>query len=58
MGQAPARSYMPLIYKQIVNGEIDPTSIITHTLPLADAAHGYHIFNNKQEDCIKVVLKP
>jgi S-(hydroxymethyl)glutathione dehydrogenase/alcohol dehydrogenase len=32
--------------------------IITHTLPLEDAAHGYKIFDEKQEDCVKVVLKP
>ena len=58
MGQAPARSYMPLLYDKIVKGEIDPTTIITHTLGLEDAAHGYEIFNNKKEDCIKVILKP
>ena len=58
MGQAPARSYMPELYKQIVKGEIDPTTIITHTLPLEEASHGYTIFNNRQDDCIKVVLKP
>jgi threonine dehydrogenase-like Zn-dependent dehydrogenase len=32
--------------------------IITHRLPLADAARGYEIFNDKQEDCRKVVLLP
>lgn len=58
MGQAPARGYMPTLYEKIVRGEIDPTAIITHKLALEDAAHGYHIFNNKQEDCIKVILKP
>jgi len=58
MGQAHARSYMPTIYQKIVNGEIDPTAIITHTLPLQEAAHAYNIFNNKQDHCIKVVLKP
>jgi S-(hydroxymethyl)glutathione dehydrogenase / alcohol dehydrogenase len=58
MGQAPARGYMPLIYDQIVKGEIDPTAIITHKLPLDEAAHGYNIFNQKQDDCIKVILKP
>jgi S-(hydroxymethyl)glutathione dehydrogenase / alcohol dehydrogenase len=58
MGQAPARSYMAPIYEQIVKGEIDPTAIITHKLSLEDASHGYTIFNNKQDDCIKVVLKP
>lgn len=58
MGQAPARSYMKTIYDQIVKGEIDPTSIITHKLSLDDAAYGYDIFNERQDDCIKVILKP
>lgn len=58
MGQAHARSYMPTIYEKIVNREIDPTAIITHTLPLEEATHAYSIFNNKEDNCIKVVLKP
>lgn len=58
MGQAHARSYMPKMYEQIIKEEIDPPQIITHTLPLEKASHGYDIFNNKQDNCIKVVLKP
>ncbi|AKO91691.1 zinc-dependent alcohol dehydrogenase [Priestia filamentosa] len=58
MGQAHARSYMPKMYEQVIKEEIDPTQIITHTLPLEKASHGYDIFNNKQDNCIKVVLKP
>ncbi|MFC2947063.1 zinc-dependent alcohol dehydrogenase [Virgibacillus sediminis] len=57
-GQAPARSYMETIYNQIKDGEIDPSEIITHTLPLDQAAHGFDIFNSRTDDCIKVVLKP
>ena len=58
MGQAHARSFMEPIYKQIVHGEIDPTTIITHELSLDDAPHGYNIFNKKDDNCIKVILKP
>ncbi|MGP4062472.1 zinc-dependent alcohol dehydrogenase [Halobacillus sp. H74] len=58
MGQAHARSFMAPLYKQIIKGEIDPRKIITHQMPLDDAAHGYEIFNKKEDDCIKVVLKP
>jgi threonine dehydrogenase-like Zn-dependent dehydrogenase len=32
--------------------------IITHRLPLSEAPHGYEIFNEKKEDCVKVVLSP
>ncbi|MEE6450149.1 zinc-dependent alcohol dehydrogenase [Gottfriedia acidiceleris] len=58
MGQAPARHYMPYLYEQITSGNIDPTKIITHKLSLDEANHAYHIFNNKEDNCIKVVLKP
>ncbi|WP_077623189.1 zinc-dependent alcohol dehydrogenase [Sediminibacillus massiliensis] len=58
MGQAPARAFMEPLYKQIINKEIDPTKIITHEMPLGDAEHGYKIFNGKEDNCIKVVLKP
>ncbi|MTW84848.1 alcohol dehydrogenase catalytic domain-containing protein [Virgibacillus dakarensis] len=58
MGQAPARSYMKSLYGMIVDGKIDPTRIITHKLDLNDASHGYKIFNNREDECIKVILKP
>ena len=43
---------------ELERGEIDPTRIITHTLPLAEAERGFAIFKNKQDNCEKVVLKP
>jgi S-(hydroxymethyl)glutathione dehydrogenase/alcohol dehydrogenase len=49
---------MPFLYEQIVSEKIDPTKIITHKLSLDEADHAYHIFNNKEDNCIKVVLKP
>ncbi|QGQ98930.1 glutathione-dependent formaldehyde dehydrogenase [Paenibacillus psychroresistens] len=58
MGQAPVVHYMPELYKQIKTGKLDPTDIITHRLSLSDAEHGYKIYNDKDESCIKVVLKP
>lgn len=58
MGQAPARHFMPHLYEMIINEEIDPTKIITHRLPLHEAPHAYKIFNAREDNCIKVVLKP
>jgi threonine dehydrogenase-like Zn-dependent dehydrogenase len=43
---------------RIERGEIDPTRVITHRLPLAEAPCGYDIFKHKQDHCEKVVLKP
>jgi threonine dehydrogenase-like Zn-dependent dehydrogenase len=58
IGVAPVRRYMAQMLKLIEAGKADPSAIITHTMPLADAPHGYDIFTNRKENCIKVVLKP
>lgn len=58
MGQAPVIHYMPELYKMIKENKFDPTDIITHRLPISRAEHGYKVFQEKEEDCIKVVLKP
>lgn len=58
MGQAPVIHLMPELFKKITNKEFDPTDIITHKLKLEEASHGYKVFNDHEEDCIKVVLKP
>ncbi|MHC0036280.1 zinc-dependent alcohol dehydrogenase [Pseudoneobacillus sp. C159] len=58
MGQAPARHFMPELYKMIVENKFDPKEIITHKIPLSEASHGYQIFNGHEDDCIKVILKP
>ncbi|WLD92785.1 zinc-dependent alcohol dehydrogenase [Alkalihalobacillus sp. AL-G] len=58
MGQAPVRHLMPELYQKIVDGVFDPKEIITHKLPLEKAAHGYKIFSKKEDQCIKVILKP
>ncbi|WNZ26958.1 glutathione-dependent formaldehyde dehydrogenase [Leptolyngbya sp. NK1-12] len=58
MGQTHVQKYLRPLLERIQNGEIDPSLIITHHLPLAEAPHGYDIFKHKKENCIKVVLKP
>jgi len=58
MGQAPVIPIMPKLYDQIVKGEFDPKEIITHKVALEDAADAYKIFNDHQDNCIKVILKP
>jgi threonine dehydrogenase-like Zn-dependent dehydrogenase len=58
MGQTHMHRYLRPLLGRVERGEIDPSFVITHRLPLADAAHGYSIFKNKEQQCIKVVLKP
>jgi threonine dehydrogenase-like Zn-dependent dehydrogenase len=55
-GQCHVQRYMKPLLERIQNGDIDPTFVITHHMPLAQAAEGYRIFNNKEDDCEKVVL--
>jgi threonine dehydrogenase-like Zn-dependent dehydrogenase len=57
-GQTHVQRYMQPLLERIQKGEVDPGAIITHRLSLDDAPHAYDIFKNKQDDCIKVVLKP
>jgi len=58
MGQTHMMRYMKPLLDRIERGELDPSFVITHRLPLDEAANGYDIFKNKQDACIKVVLKP
>ncbi|MBO0460241.1 alcohol dehydrogenase catalytic domain-containing protein [Enterococcus sp. DIV1298c] len=57
-GQAPVVHLMPKIYNMIAEGLFDPTQIITHSMPLEEAARAYEIFDKKEDKNIKVVLKP
>jgi threonine dehydrogenase-like Zn-dependent dehydrogenase len=58
MGQTHMMRYMRPLLERIMNGDIDPSFVITHRLSLDDAAQGYKIFHGKEDNCIKVVLKP
>ncbi|PHJ56465.1 alcohol dehydrogenase [Nostoc linckia z18] len=58
MGQTHVHKYLPTLLDHIQNGKIDPSFVITHTLPLEQAPQGYQIFNERKDNCIKVVLKP
>jgi threonine dehydrogenase-like Zn-dependent dehydrogenase len=58
MGQTHIHNYLKPLLERIEKGEIDPTFIITHRLSLEEAPGAYHMFREKQDGCIKVVLKP
>lgn len=58
MGQAPVIHYMPELYQMIKQNKFDPTDIITHRVPLTEAERMYELFDEKKDNCIKVVLKP
>jgi threonine dehydrogenase-like Zn-dependent dehydrogenase len=57
-GQTHVHRYLRPLLERIERGEIDPSFVITHRMRLDDAPEAYDIFNNKEDDCMKVVLKP
>jgi len=57
-GPAPAHKYIDALLRLVEAGKVDTSDIITHRLPLAEAAHAYDIFNKKKDGCVKVVLRP
>ncbi|PWU14903.1 MAG: glutathione-dependent formaldehyde dehydrogenase [Verrucomicrobia bacterium] len=58
MGQTHVQKYMEPLLEKIQTGEIDPSFVITHRLSLNNAAKGYETFAEKNDGCIKVILKP
>jgi threonine dehydrogenase-like Zn-dependent dehydrogenase len=58
MGQTHVHRYLHPLLERIENGEIDPSFVITHRLSLDEAPYAYDIFKHKEDECIKVVLKP
>jgi threonine dehydrogenase-like Zn-dependent dehydrogenase len=57
-GQTHVHRYLRPLLQRIEKGEIDPSFIITHELKLSEAPKAYDMFVKKQDNCIKVVLKP
>ena len=57
-GQTHVQSHLPLLLEYILEGKLHPNIIISHRLPLDQAAEGYRIFDKKEDDCRKVILRP
>jgi threonine dehydrogenase-like Zn-dependent dehydrogenase len=57
-GQTHVHRYLEPLLKRVQNGEVDPSFVITHRLKLDDAPEAYRMFRDKEDECIKVVLKP
>jgi threonine dehydrogenase-like Zn-dependent dehydrogenase len=58
MGQMHGQKYMPMLVDRVLNGEIDPSVVFTHHLPLTEAKQAYEMFKHKTDNCVKVLLKP
>jgi threonine dehydrogenase-like Zn-dependent dehydrogenase len=58
MGQTHVQRYLAPLLEKVQSGEIDPSFVITHRIPLSEAPAAYKTFRDKQDQCVKVVLKP
>ena len=58
MAQTPVQHYLPILMDRIEKGEIDPSFVITHRATLEEGPELYKTFRDKQDGCIKVVMKP
>lgn len=57
-GQCHVHRYLRPLLERIRKGEIDPTFVISHTMPLEEAPEAYEMFKHKRDGCTKIVLKP
>ncbi len=57
-GQTHVQHYMKPLLERIARGELDPSFIVTHRMRLEDAPRAYDMFLHKEDDCVKVVMKP
>jgi threonine dehydrogenase-like Zn-dependent dehydrogenase len=57
-GQTHVQRYLKPLLERIEKGEIDPSFVVTHRMSLDEAPDGYELFRKKQDDCVKIVLKP
>ncbi len=57
-GQTHVNRWTDDLLHRIEQGQIDPSFVITHTVGLEDGPEMYKVFRDKQDSCVKVVLKP
>ena len=55
-GAANIQGHMDEVIELVRDGQLDPKVIISHRMPLSQAAEGYELFENKE--ALKVVLDP
>jgi threonine dehydrogenase-like Zn-dependent dehydrogenase len=56
--QVFAQKYIPRLLEHAARGEFDPSFMITHKFPLADAAKGYELWRMKEDGCVRSVFTP
>jgi threonine dehydrogenase-like Zn-dependent dehydrogenase len=57
-GQTHMMRFMKPLFDIIERGEVDPSVVISHRVPINRAPEMYSVFRNKEDECTKVVLDP
>lgn len=57
-GQAPVHAIIDKLMKYVQDGQVKLDDLITHRLALSEVEKGYHIFDKKEDNCVKVVMDP
>ena len=58
MGQCHVQRWTDDLLRRIEDGQIDPSFVITHKVPLSEGPEMYRMFRDKQDSCVKVMLEP
>lgn len=58
MGQAPVHNIIDSLLDLVVAGDIRLDDVISHQVPLSEGANAFEIFSKKQDNCVKVVMRP
>lgn len=57
-GQCPAQAALDEIFGLVMDGRLTADDLVTHTMSIDDGAKAYRMFNRKEDEVIKIVLKP
>jgi len=56
--QQHGQRYVPRLLEHVARGELDPSFLMTHDMPLEDAVRGYQLFKDKEDGCVRAVFRP
>jgi threonine dehydrogenase-like Zn-dependent dehydrogenase len=56
--QQHGQRYARRLLEHVQRGEVDPARVVSHVLPLAEAPRAYQLFKNKEDNCLRVLLRP
>jgi threonine dehydrogenase-like Zn-dependent dehydrogenase len=56
--QQHGQRYMPRLFDYVLQGDLDPSILATHDMPLENAVRGYELFKEKSDGCVRAVFRP